>query len=133
MIKTHLGRYIPRCVPPWLWMGVIFWLSSQPTLPSAPEAWQDLLLKKGAHMIVYGVLAILWYRCYPGNTGSKSWMYTAWGLTVLYAFTDEYHQSFVPGRHATLRDVGVDAIGAALALYLRWRLNSPGRPPAQSQ
>jgi len=131
-MKIKPLRHIPWCVLPWLWMGVIFWLSSQPTLPSPPEAWLDLLLKKGAHMIVYGILAMLWYHCNPRRWGSKRWIYVAaWGLSVLYAFSDEFHQSFVPGRHATMWDVGVDSIGAAAALYLHQRLHLPAQPPAQ--
>jgi VanZ family protein len=32
-------------------------------------------------------------------------------IALLYAFSDEWHQSFVPGREGALRDVGIDALG----------------------
>jgi VanZ family protein len=49
----------------------------------------------------------------------------AWGLCILYAITDEYHQSFVPGRSPRGMDVGIDALGAVLGLlpaFIRPRL-----------
>jgi VanZ family protein len=37
-------------------------------------------------------------------------------MAVLFALSDEFHQSFVRGRHSALRDVGIDSLGALLAL-----------------
>jgi VanZ family protein len=45
------------------------------------------------------------------------------GVTVAYAASDEYHQSFVPGRHPGLSDVLIDGLGAATALILMVRMN----------
>jgi VanZ family protein len=45
-----------------LWMGLIYALSAQPSLPKAPGPLIDLLLKKGAHMAGYAVLMVLWWR-----------------------------------------------------------------------
>ena len=42
----------------------------------------------------------------------------AYGLTVIYAVSDEIHQAFVPGRSAQLSDVCIDACGAAIGLSL---------------
>jgi VanZ family protein len=39
----------------------------------------------------------------------------AWGIAVAYGMTDEWHQSFVPNRHAELRDLVADGIGALAA------------------
>jgi VanZ family protein len=39
-------------------------------------------------------------------------------ITILYAFSDEYHQTFVPGRHGQLQDVAIDMTGALLAMSL---------------
>jgi len=102
---------------PWVWMGVIFYLSSQSTLPSAPEPWLDLLLKKGAHMVVYAILAFLWERALrSGGMSTSRARMVAFVLTVVYAGLDEYHQHFVPGRTSRLWDVLIDALGAALML-----------------
>jgi len=78
--------------------------------------WADLLVKKGGHMAGYGLLALsYWYGLkWEGRHG---WL--AWLLTVLYAASDELHQSFVPGRNASLVDVLVfDAIGALIGLVI---------------
>lgn len=44
----------------------------------------------------------------------------AWGLSVLYALSDEYHQTFVPGRNGTFVDLLIDASGALVGLLLFW-------------
>jgi VanZ family protein len=52
-------------------------------------------------------------------------------LTVGYAIFDEIHQGFAPGRHATRRDVIIDALGATVAVFLmsRWpQASDPGAP-----
>ena len=100
------------------WMALIFFLSSQPQLPSAPDPWADLLFKKGAHFTVYAVLAVLFRRALPEGR----WIWAlAWMFAVLYAASDEWHQSFVPGRHPQLTDVLIDACGAATGLLILWR------------
>jgi VanZ family protein len=43
---------------------------------------------------------------------------TAWGIAVLYAISDEYHQTFVTGRHGSWVDVAIDSMGAALFVVL---------------
>ena len=42
----------------------------------------------------------------------------AFGFSLFYACTDEFHQYFIPGRSATLRDIGIDCIGIALAVII---------------
>lgn len=107
---------------PWLpvvgWMGLIFWLSSQPDLPQAPNELTDLAIKKGLHAFEYGVLAVLFWRAlrhqgWPRRVGAL-----AWGLSALYALSDELHQTFVPGRTGRPLDVAVDWLGAALAVLV---------------
>ena len=101
------------------WMALIFFLSSQPQLPSAPDPRVDLLFKKGAHFTVYAVLAVLFRRALPPSR----WIWAlSWIFTVLYAASDEWHQSFVPGRHPQLTDVLIDACGAATGLWIFWRI-----------
>ena len=87
------------------WMALIFFLSSQPQLPSPPDPLADLIFKKGAHFTVYAVLAVLWLRALP----PVRWVWPlAWALTVLYAASDEWHQSFVPGRLPRRTPLGED-------------------------
>ncbi len=97
------------------WMGVIFWLSAQPDLPHAPEPWLDTVVKKTGHAVLYGVLAWLYLRALQGDgPPSGRTRLLALGLAVLYAVTDEVHQSFVPGRRPSLWDVVIDGVGAGL-------------------
>jgi VanZ family protein len=104
------------------WMGLIFWLSAQPDLPHAPEPWLDMVVKKAGHAVLYGVLAWLYLRALQGNgLSSGRTRLLALGLAVLYAVTDEVHQSFVPGRTPSPWDVLIDGAGAALAVTRNFR------------
>lgn len=108
-----------------LWMTAIFILSAQPELPRAPEPLLDTLLKKGGHALGYAVLASLVYHAMRLTWPMRSQRWRtlcAFGLTVAYALSDEWHQSFVPGRTPSLLDVGIDTLGAVggLALIIGW-------------
>jgi len=101
-------------------MGVIFFLSAQPTLPHHPDNLFDTILKKVGHAVEYGILTFLLWRALSQGQGilSRSALVTAFLVSVLYAASDEYHQTFVPGRKGKLVDVGVDTIGALVALLV---------------
>jgi len=79
------------------------------------------ILRKLAHLTEYGILALLLYSL-PGEEAPGLWRPRRAVLCVLvaaaYSLTDEFHQLFVPGRHASLRDCGLDTIGAALAMVV---------------
>ena len=117
LLVNSLLRY---WLPPALWAGVIFILSAQPSLPHYPDTLLDLILKKAAHMIEYGILASLLWRALSRGQGalSRSAWVTAFVVSVLYAASDEYHQTFVPGRNGTPVDVGIDTVGALIALLI---------------
>ena len=107
------------------WMGIIFWFSSQPQPFEMPESWQQELVGKAGHMIGYAGLSLLWWRALAAHrsTSERRVLALAFLLTVLYAVSDEYHQTFVPGRSGSLMDVLIDAAGAGIGLWLlhRWR------------
>ena len=107
-----------KWLPPLLWMGMIFLLSSQSKLPGPDNPFWDIVLKKAGHFIVYGTLAWLILRALCNKAITPSRLKLAWSLTALYAASDEFHQHFVPGRHATLRDWLIDMSGAFLFLWL---------------
>ena len=107
-----------RWIPVLLWMGLIFYSSSQSHLPGPQNHVLDFTMKKIAHVIVYAVLALLLLQA---NRVSKRPAIYAMVIAVLYAASDEFHQSFVPGREPTLRDVGIDAAASAAALILAAR------------
>jgi len=101
---------LSRWIPVLAWAAVIFAFSAVPSLNSGLGTW-DYVLRKGAHMTEYAILAALLLRA------SRSYLW-AWPLAVAYACTDELHQHFVRGRHASPIDVGIDAIGALAGLAL---------------
>jgi VanZ family protein len=98
----------------------IFLVSAQPQLPDAPGRFVDLVLKKGAHMIEYAILFLLLRRALVTRAHRALSSSLAWVLTVLYAASDEFHQTFVPGRNGIAWDVLVDGIGALLAALGVW-------------
>jgi VanZ family protein len=106
-MSTVISRWLPVLV----WAGVIFAFSSIPSLSTHLGTW-DYVLRKLAHMAEYAILAVLLVRA----TGSYTW---AFALTVAYAGTDEFHQTFVRGRHGSPTDVGIDAAGALAGLGVR--------------
>ncbi|MCI8496018.1 MAG: VanZ family protein [Lachnospiraceae bacterium] len=124
-----------------VWMVVIFAFSAQPAVQSAQTSrstayqiaeWQNnllgrdktkqellgqaesmqLVVRKGAHMGEFAVLAILFFlhlSCYPISRKHRALL--AWGLTAAYAASDELHQLFVPGRSGRFTDVCIDSLG----------------------
>jgi VanZ family protein len=106
----------PKWLPALFMMLVIFWFSEQPGSEMPTFAWADSVIKKGGHMLGYGLLALSYWRAFDFKE-EKRWM--AWLLAVLYAVTDEFHQSFVPLRQPSLWDVVLfDNFGALISLWL---------------
>ena len=99
--------------------ALIFYLSSQPQIPVDTG-----LSDKVLHFAAYGLLSALWIVALAGSAGSIG-AAKAWGgavLAVLFGLSDEFHQSFVPGRTASWGDVAADALGAAVAAGALWLL-----------
>ena len=96
-----------------LWAAVIFALSSIPSLGTGLGVW-DTILRKLAHTVEYAVLGALLLRA----TGRVD---LTFALGVLYAASDEFHQTFVPGRHGSPVDVAIDAVGITVGIALSFR------------
>lgn len=107
-------RLILRWLPALGCMILIFWFSSQPDLPRPQNDLLNLIMRKSAHFIIYGVLAL----CYLWALGD--WRRRRWALllALLYAASDELHQSFTPKRQPAITDVLIDTTGAAVALWI---------------
>ena len=101
-------------VPPIALMALIFYLSAQSDLSSGLGAW-DLVLRKIAHATEYAALFLLWWRAFREAGGGVRAIAAAWLVTVGYAATDEWHQTFVSGRNGAPLDVLIDATGATVA------------------
>ena len=115
-------------VPPLLYMALIFGVSSleQPQLPMPKFEW--LTIDKLYHFIEYTILGGLLTRALvkakPPVVPSKYIWLVAAVLSMLYGASDEWHQTFVPGRCATLADWVADALGSiagVLTVYLYYK------------
>jgi VanZ family protein len=105
-VRQALVLWLPAVV----WAGLIFWASSVPNLSTGLGSW-DLVLRKGAHLTAYAVLAVLLWRPLRHELAALA-------VAVAYAASDEFHQSFVRGRHGSSIDVLIDGIGALAGLAL---------------
>jgi hypothetical protein len=117
-----------RWLPVLFWAGFIFLLSATPNLRFVSANDVDFVVRKAGHMCAFGILAVLlWQALAPALfrlRGMALWGLT-WVLTVAYAASDEFHQSFTAGRHPAATDVAIDAAGAllflvAFSVWLRW-------------
>jgi VanZ family protein len=105
-------------------MGVIFYLSAQPA--GGDHAWWVIVLRKLGHVTGYALLTALWTWALSAVTRRP--LVWAVAISLAYACTDEFHQTFVRGREGTPRDVLIDAIGMAIAVIaIRARRPSPSR------
>jgi len=121
-----------------LWMGVIFYFSSQPAQVSSMNNnfiikvlsevgvnltdlygndFSNFIIRKSAHITEYFILFILSYRALSQNQFSKP---VLWGavLSIFYSCTDEMHQLFVQGRAGRFMDVLIDSIGIAVGIAI---------------
>jgi VanZ family protein len=104
-------------------MGFIYYLSSLPNIPYLGKGWYTVIRDVAGHFAVYAVLAMLWERAlaWAGVQRSTRWAFI---IAVIYGISDEFHQSFVPGRASDLFDVATDAAGAAFGLWISERVRS---------
>ena len=87
-----------------------------------------LAIRKLGHLTEYALLAIFVWRAWmlrPVFRPPLAWHWSEallpLAICVAYAALDEFHQSFVPSRGASVRDVLVDVCGAIIGLILLWR------------
>jgi VanZ family protein len=137
------GRFFKYWLPVILWMSLIFSASTslgrpdntslfvRPFLlwlyPKMPEKTIDRIhyaLRKTAHFAEYAMLGLLLWRLFyfePALAARRNQAFVAALLvSALYAASDEFHQSFVPGREAAARDVLLDTCGAGFGLAALW-------------
>jgi len=115
------ARFIPMvCI-----MGIIFYLSHQPGdfAPLPPFAGLDKLL----HVIAYSSLAgAFLYGLQPFSNISNRFIivFVVVFFCIFYGISDEFHQSFIPGRFSSIWDVLADGLGALLVVG--WWLRREG-------
>lgn len=130
-----------------LCMCVIFCFSAQPRESSAStsgvfseaavEIWEGVFgceseerhgqnlsaasffVRKAAHIALYALLgASAFFAIYTRRLSAFANAAVAFAISLLYAISDEVHQTFVPGRAGMAADVFVDCIGIAAATVL---------------
>jgi VanZ family protein len=111
-------------------MGAITYWSGQANLPiNQPEVVEVLQGSEHglAHLVAFSLLGLLAYWALEGVPRAAL---LAVALTCVFGATDEWHQSFTPGRSGEVQDVVLDTAAAAVAIVV-WRLLSatPLRAP----
>lgn len=113
-MKEKLKLWLPVII----WAAIIFWFSSLAINKPAPFSWPDFIMKKTAHVTEYAIFYWLLFRAISQKNklvGRKSFIFSLI-IVILFALSDEWHQTFIPGREGTLRDVGFDTIGGLFSL-----------------
>jgi VanZ family protein len=108
------SRVLTVWLPVVLWAALIFTFSSIPGLSTGLGTW-DTILRKGAHITEYAILGALLLRAFEREA-------PALAAGIAYAASDELHQHFVRGRHASPVDVAIDAIGITLGMLVWLRV-----------
>ena len=92
----------------------IFYFSSKSSVPGTGGI---SYLPIVYHFVVFFLFSFFLLAAIKGNKKLKvSYLITALILSVIYAISDEFHQSFVPGRDASIRDILTDSAGIILSL-----------------
>ncbi len=122
MIVMFIASAQPKYGPPDDQTTAIYFSGVVPVFPGFLET----LIKKGAHVVAFGGLALLALRALIlGEMNVRQAGYLAIVIAVGYAMLDELHQASTPGRTASGIDIGLDFIGATLAVLLARRYFDP--------
>lgn len=115
MDRKTLKALTYRWGPAFVMMTVIFVASSIPREELPAFGLWDLIIKKGGHMVGYGLLAVAYLHALTnGQRANRAQVGWSILLAGLYGATDEFHQLFVAGRGASLVDVLIDTVGAII-------------------
>jgi VanZ family protein len=149
------ARRFSRYLPLFLWMAIIslastgsfsgdntsrfirplvLWLF--PNISAESLALIHFTVRKLSHFAEYAVLGFLAARAFASSKREifkQRWFSLSLFLVVIYALLDEYHQSFVPSRGASIYDCLIDTSGglAALLIFALRRARRQARAEAQ--
>jgi len=119
-LRTAIKQFFFYWFPILFFMALIFFLSSLSGSSFSNFGSFDVFVKKGAHITEYAILTILLFRAFGTRMVARRALTVSAVIAVLYAASDEYHQTFIPLREGTIRDVFIDSIGILIVyLYLR--------------
>jgi VanZ family protein len=120
-------RFIKYWLPPIAWMILIFVLSARQRIPVSDSYTVSFIIFKTLHIIEYATLYFLLFRAFHSqkNMSMRDKYLYPFIIAVIYAASDELHQTFVPTREGKPRDVVIDCIGITLMYsYIRLRLST---------
>jgi len=150
MQRRSATRFLTHYLPLLIWLACIFFASTSEFSASntsriigplvlwlfpntSPETLDIIhgITRKLGHFTEYALLAFLAARAF--RTSSKSllryrWFVVAFALVAVYALFDEYHQSFVPSRTASIIDSFIDMSGGLTMLLLIWKRHKRTEP-----
>jgi VanZ family protein len=109
-------KHLLLWLPPILWGGLIWFVSSMPHL-TIPKQIVFPNIDKAAHLGEYTIFSFLLTRAFVLSFIGKASLFS-WLLLVLYGGMDEIHQLFVPGRACDIKDFITDIAGAVLGILL---------------
>jgi len=132
-LKDEIKYWIPAV----LWIILIFWMSTGmfssentylffepiirffvPSITQKEIAFLHMILRKLAHVTEYFISGLLLFRAFKDGSDKKQewlWAFSSLLAVVLIAVSDEFHQSFVAVRTASIVDVGIDIFGGFIA------------------
>lgn len=109
------GWFQDSSFPPWL-PHLEFTYDQQLVSWRDPQGLVEFFIRKAGHVMEYAILSLLWsYTLLRKAASISTTLYTSSLISLLYAASDEWHQTYVPGRTGHAIDIAVDAIGIALA------------------
>ncbi len=130
-------RFLKYWCPVILAMAFIFWMSTEafssektslifepllrflfPGMSSQTVGLLHGVIRKCGHVTEYFILGVLLFRAFRGASReglTRKWVILSLIVIVLYAASDEFHQSFVSSRTASPIDVAIDTAGGVLA------------------
>ena len=140
---SNVSRFVSRYLPLIAWLVFISFASSDnfnagntsriigPLIlwlfpNTSPETLEVVhyITRKIAHFTEYAILGFLAARAFrtsPHPAIKQRWFLICVALVVAYALLDEYHQSFVPSRTASIFDSLIDMSGGLMALIIVWK------------
>jgi VanZ family protein len=127
MAMRNLARAALPFVPALALMALIFAFSAMPS-DDPDKGLLVLLMRKATHFGEYFVLTGLWWWALSKRVDARRALHWAVAISIGYAISDEFHQSFVDGRVGTWRDVLIDSAGA---LSAAWLIARSSRVPSQ--
>jgi VanZ family protein len=143
-------KFLKYWFPVILAMAFIFWMSTRvfsaentyiviepilrffaPSLSHRKISLIHRVIRKLAHLTEYFVAGLLLFRAFRSGSSERwkwRWVFSTIVVVLLLAASDEFHQSFVATRTASIVDVGIDTVGGILALSVcAWRFQRRNR------